>query len=65
MYAEGHGVAQDDRQAVSWYRKAAEQGGRGRAISNLGWMYEEGRGVAQDDRQAVSWFRKGCRAGGF
>ncbi|HIJ92136.1 MAG: SEL1-like repeat protein [Rhodospirillales bacterium] len=27
MYAKGLGVAQDDTQAASWYRKAAAQGG--------------------------------------
>jgi uncharacterized protein len=26
MYADGRGVTQDDGQAVSWFRKAAEQG---------------------------------------
>ena len=26
MYAQGHGVAQDDVQAVAWLRKAADQG---------------------------------------
>ena len=26
MYDEGQGVAQDDKQAVYWYRKAADQG---------------------------------------
>ena len=26
MYENGHGVEQDDEQAVFWYRKAAEQG---------------------------------------
>jgi len=26
MYGAGKGVAQDDKQAVKWYRKAANQG---------------------------------------
>jgi TPR repeat protein len=26
MYDEGHGVAQDCKQAIQWYRRAAEQG---------------------------------------
>lgn len=26
MYAEGEGVAEDDHEAVRWFRKAAEQG---------------------------------------
>lgn len=27
MYGNGQGVAKDEQQAVTWYRKAAEQGG--------------------------------------
>ena len=26
MFALGHGVPQDDKEAAKWYRKAAEQG---------------------------------------
>ena len=37
MYGDGRGVAQDDAQAVAWYRKAAEQGDAA-AQNNLGWM---------------------------
>ena len=48
MYANGRGVAQDDEQAVFWYRKAAEQG-NAIAQFNLGKMYENGHGVEQDD----------------
>ena len=35
MYANGHGVPQDDAEAVKWYRLAAEQGAAG-AQYNLG-----------------------------
>jgi hypothetical protein len=62
MYAQGIGVAQDDVQAVSWYRKAAEQG-YAKAQFALGLMYEDGKGVAQDDVQAVSWYRKAAEQG--
>jgi TPR repeat protein len=37
MYATGEGVPQDDAQAVTWFRQAAEQGHAG-ALNNLGWM---------------------------
>ncbi len=47
-------MPQDDRQAVAWYHKAAEQG-QVDAQSNLGAMYDNGKGVPQDDRQAVAW----------
>ncbi|MDO5357057.1 MAG: tetratricopeptide repeat protein, partial [Conchiformibius sp.] len=54
--------AQDDEQAVAWFRKAAEQG-MADAQFNLGMMYEHGEGVAQDDEQAVAWFRKAAEQG--
>jgi hypothetical protein len=57
MYAEGLGVAKDDREALRWYRMAAAQGVAD-AQNNLGVMYAEGRGdVAKDDQEAVRWFR--------
>ncbi|MEZ9417619.1 tetratricopeptide repeat protein, partial [Vibrio sp. 10N.286.49.E1] len=54
-YERGVGVIQDYKEAVSWYRKAAEQG-HALAQNNLGVMYEEGRGVSQDYKEAVSWY---------
>jgi TPR repeat protein len=41
--------------AVSWYRKAAEQG-EASGQYNLGIMYRTGRGVPQDYVQAHMWF---------
>ena len=49
-------------EAVSWYRKAAEQG-TDVAQFNLGLMYEVGRGVTQNDAEAVSWYRKAAEQG--
>ncbi len=40
MYANGQGVPKDEKQAVVWYRKAAEQG-YADAQHNLGLMQEE------------------------
>nr|WP_304302254.1 hypothetical protein [Chromatium okenii] len=40
-YANGDGVAQDEAQAVVWYRKAAEQGDTD-AQYNIGVMYTNG-----------------------
>ena len=56
------GVAQNDKQAVAWYQKAAQQGDV-RAQNNLGIMYAEGRGVAQDDKQAAAWWQKAAQQG--
>ena len=33
MYANGEGVPEDDAQAVSWYRKAAQQGDASAQVS--------------------------------
>jgi TPR repeat protein len=45
-------VLKDAKQAVYWYKKAAEQGYAG-AQYNLGFMYVNGKGVLKDDKQAV------------
>ena len=55
MYGNGLGVPQDRAQALSWYRKAAEQG-YAIAQKNLGNMYENGLGVTQDYVQAYKWY---------
>ena len=54
MYADGHGVSQDYREAVKWYRKAAEQGDA-KAQHNLGANYYNGLGVQQDIVIAYAW----------
>ena len=48
MYFNGRGVAQDDVEAVAWYRQAAGQG-HAKAQTRLGVMYDTGKGVAQQD----------------
>ena len=55
MYYKGQGIAQDYREAMKWYRMAAEQRNL-EAQFNLGVMYEEGRGFAQDRVRAHMWF---------
>lgn len=47
----------DDKKAVEWYRKAANQGDMN-AQYNLGLMYRRGTGVTQDYQQAFYWFSK-------
>ena len=56
MYDTGRGVPEDDREAVRWYRLAADQG-HVTAQFNLGVMHATGEGVPQDDREAVCWYR--------
>jgi TPR repeat protein len=55
MYDDGRGVPQDYKEAVKWYRKAAEQG-HAIAQVNLGVMYGRGNGVLQDNIYAHMWF---------
>ena len=62
MYEFGKGVAQDDAEAVKWYRLAAEQGDAHGQYS-LGLMYELGRGVAQDYAEAMRWYRQAADQG--
>ena len=50
------------RTAVSWFRKAADQGDAG-AQHSLGLSYYNGRGVARDYAVAAAWFRKAAEKG--
>lgn len=57
-YYQGLGVSGADYAlAISWWRKAAEQG-NAEAQNNLGQAYELGHGTEQDYSQAVYWLRK-------
>jgi len=62
LYHEGHGVPQDDAQALAWWRKAAEQGDVA-AQYNLGRLYYDGHGVLQDYTEAALWWRKAAERG--
>lgn len=55
MYDEGLTAPQDHREAVKWYRLAAEQGDA-EAQNNLGSMYLFGRGILQDNILAHMWY---------
>ena len=54
MYRKGDGVPEDDKEAVKWYRLAAEQG-YADAQTNLGVMYGTGQGVIKDNVYAHMW----------
>ena len=55
-YYEGIEVAQDDEEAVKWYRMAAEQG-FSQAQTALGDCYKNGIGVSQSDKEAEKWYQ--------
>ena len=58
MYYNAEAVTQDYKEAMKWYRLAAEQGTEEavRSQHNLGWMYDEGLGVIQDNIIAYMWY---------
>ena len=53
---------QDLKEAVKWYRKAAEQGDVDAQLA-LGDMYSDGRGVEKDFKGAAKWYRKAAEQG--
>ena len=62
-YEEGRGgVVQNYKEAVSWFRQAAEQD-YAPAQAAIGYMLSQGRGVEQDDAEAVRWFRRAAEQG--
>ena len=61
-YDTGEHVAEDDAEAVRWYRLAAEQG-LAEAQVNLGVMYDNGEGVPEDDAEAARWYRLAAEQG--
>ena len=50
-------MTRDVREAVGWFRKAAEQG-NAVAQGSLGFCYQNALGVGRDEREAVKWYRK-------
>jgi len=62
-YDEGlSGQAIDKKEAVKWYRLAADQGNADAQLF-LGGMYNEGQGVLQDYKEAVKWYRLAAEQG--
>ena len=55
VYRDGGGGLKDLKEAVKWFRKAADQG---LAVSqyNLGAMYANGQGVGQNNVTAYAWW---------
>lgn len=62
-YREGiEGATQDDKQAVRWFMKSAEQG-YAKAQYCLGECYEEGKGIARNYSEAFRWYVKSAEQG--
>jgi TPR repeat protein len=62
LYRLGLGVPQDFAVALSWYRRAANQG-LVRAQANLANMMLRGQGIDHDPEGAAYWFHRAASAG--
>ena len=62
MYAAGHGVPMDLKEALKWFRKAATYD-RPDAQYKIGVMYDRGLGLKQDYRKALHWYGKSAKGG--
>lgn len=64
MYAEGNGVVQDSKEALTWYMMADTQGGLADAQYRLGVICEIGDlGVTQNYQVAAKWYRHAAAQG--
>jgi TPR repeat protein len=62
-YYNGWGVKQDPKQALGWYRKAADQG-YPPALATLGVMYHNGEaGLKVDDAKAADYLKQAADLG--
>jgi len=61
-YDFGEDVPENNKEAVKWYRLAANQG-VSEAQFNLALMYDEGEGVPVNDKEAVKWYRLAAKQG--
>ncbi len=55
-------MRQNDAEAITWTRKAAEQG-LAVAQFSLGALYDYGQGVRQDYAEALKWYRQAAEQG--
>ena len=55
IYKAGVGVPKNYKEAVKWYRLAADQGDH-TALWSLGGMYDDGNGVPKNRKEAVKLF---------
>ena len=61
-YLEGRNLPRDPEQAMSWFRKAAEQNFVP-AQYRLGTLYEKGIGASEDQRAAALWYGRAAQGG--
>lgn len=57
----GWGVDEDCHQAMTWYKKAADQKQKA-SYNAVGNLYRTGKGVKADEQEAFRWFNLGAQA---
>ena len=62
IYSKGEGVRQDFKEAVKWYKRAAEQG-FAKSQFCLGLLYHRGNEVNQDFKESEKWYQKAAEQG--
>lgn len=62
MYWNGVAMRANPREAMVWFRRAANQDLAWAQIL-MGDAYARGRGVVRDDREAIKWYRKAALQG--
>jgi TPR repeat protein len=62
MLADGVGAAPDHREAMKWYKAAADQG-HARAAMGIAHLYAQGLGIAADPVEAYFWYGVAARSG--
>lgn len=61
-YAKGLGIEKNPKEAVEWYRKAADQGNADAQLA-LGNLLIGGKGVPKDSVEAAKWFLAAAEQG--
>jgi TPR repeat protein len=61
-YYGNHEIKRDYKEAIKWYRKAAERG-YAKSQYMLGYCYYHGQGVEEDHDEAILWYRKAADQG--
>jgi serine/threonine protein kinase len=62
IYEQGLNGPKDDKQALQWYQKSAEQGNV-EAENSVGYFFTMGKGTQASDADAVYWFRAAAEKG--
>ena len=62
IFYNGLGVKRDYEKALTWFKKAAEQGNIP-AADLAGWMNESGLGTNRNYKEAIHWYKIGSSKG--